>query len=103
MTEINEDPDLKEDFDAQRLKAMELLGQFRLPKLMNPYNVMAVPFVCTSVASAALIFFETVLPSSPSGERNPFQFLECDVRGGDVDQIKGADAVNAWVQSMVCV
>jgi hypothetical protein len=27
----------------------------------------------------------------PSGERTPFRFLECEVQGGDVNQIKGAD------------
>jgi hypothetical protein len=33
----------------------------------------------------------------PSGERNPFQFLECDVQGGDVNQIEDADTAIAFM------
>ncbi len=37
MAEINEDPDLKENFEAQMLAAVNLMGQFSLHKLIIPY------------------------------------------------------------------
>jgi hypothetical protein len=49
------------------------------------------------------MFWGISLPTGPSGERTPFRFLECDVQGGDVNQIngkeKGADAALAWIFS----
>jgi hypothetical protein len=50
-----------------------------------------------SLATGTLYYFQTFLPTGLSGERNPFQFLECDLRGGDVDEIEGADTVKAWM------
>ncbi len=99
MAEINEDPGLKEIFNAQMLAVVNILGQFSIHKLINPFFfVMAVSFVCISLATGVLAYFQTFIPTGPTGERNPFQFLECDVRGGDVDLIEGADATNAWLQ-----
>ncbi len=99
MAEINEDPDLKENFNAQMLAAANLMGQFSLHKLISSFFfVMAVSFVCISLATGVFAFFQTFIPTGPNGERNPLQFLECDVRGGDVDQIEGADTTNAWMQ-----
>jgi hypothetical protein len=37
----------------------------------------------------------------PSGERTPFRFLECDVQGGDEDEIKGVDRTLAWLFSQL--
>ncbi len=54
---------------------------------------------CISLAKIALMFWGISLPSGPSGERTPFRFLECDVQGGDVNQIKDADAALAWMFS----
>jgi hypothetical protein len=45
-----------------------------------------------------LSIFQAVLPSGPSGERHPFQFLECDVKGGDVGRVEEADAAKALIQ-----
>jgi hypothetical protein len=39
----------------------------------------------------ANLIWNASLPSGPSKERTPFRFLECDVQGGDANQIKGAD------------
>ncbi len=47
---------------------------------------------CISLALGAKVIWGTSLPSSPSRERTPFRFLECDVQGGDANQIQGADA-----------
>ena len=58
---------------------------------------MTVPTLHILQATGAFILFETLLPTGPSGERDPFQFLECDVRGGDADQAEGAATANAWV------
>jgi hypothetical protein len=44
---------------------------------------------CISLALGANVVWGTSLPSSPSRERNPYRFLECDVQGGDANQIKG--------------
>jgi hypothetical protein len=41
------------------------------------------------------------LPSGPSGERTPYRYLECDVQGGDANQIEGADAALAWTFSQL--
>ena len=49
----------------------------------------------------ALVFYGTSLPSGPSGERTPFRFLECDVQGGDANQIQGADVALAWLFSQL--
>jgi hypothetical protein len=46
------------------------------------------------------VFFKTFLPTGPSGERSPFQFLECDVRGGDANEIEGADTAKAFGQGV---
>ncbi len=54
-----------------------------------------------SLATTAALFWGISLPSSPSGERTSFRFLECDVQGGDANQIKGADAVLAWMFSQL--
>jgi hypothetical protein len=35
VAEINEDPDLKENFDAQMLEMSNVIGQFSLPKRIN--------------------------------------------------------------------
>ena len=56
---------------------------------------------CISLALGALTIFGTSLPSGPSGERNPYRFLECDVQGGDATQIQGADAALAWMFSQL--
>jgi hypothetical protein len=45
-----------------------------------------------------LTIFNAYLPTGPSGERSPFQFMECDVQGGDVEQIEGADTAKAFIQ-----
>ncbi len=49
----------------------------------------------------ATIVWETSLPWGISGEKTPFRFLECDVQGGDVSKVKGADAGLAWVFSQL--
>ncbi len=41
------------------------------------------------------------LPSGPSGERTPFRFLECDVQGGDANQIQDAEVALAWMFSQL--
>ncbi len=51
-----------------------------------------------SLETIALVIFGNVLPTGPSGERNPFRFLECDVQGGNMDLIQGADAALALFQ-----
>jgi hypothetical protein len=56
---------------------------------------------CISLALGSLALFATYLPSGPSGERTPFRFLECDVQGGDANQINGADAALAWTFSQL--
>jgi hypothetical protein len=56
---------------------------------------------CISLAMGANIVWGTSLPSGPSGERNPFRFLECDVQGGDANQIQGADTALAWMFSQL--
>jgi hypothetical protein len=38
VAEINEDPDLKENFDAQMLAAVNLMGQYSLHKLIIPFS-----------------------------------------------------------------
>jgi hypothetical protein len=47
----------------------------------------------------AKVVWGTSLPSGPNGERTPFQFLECDVQGGDANQIKPADVALAFIFS----
>jgi hypothetical protein len=49
---------------------------------------------CISLALGTYAIYGTPLPKGPSGERNPYRFLECDVQGGD-RQIKDADAALA--------
>ena len=39
--------------------------------------------------------------SGPNGERTPFRFLECDVQGGDANQIEDADVALAWLFSQL--
>ncbi len=56
---------------------------------------------CISLALGALAVWGTSLPSGPSGERTPFRFLECDVQGGDANQINDADAALAWMFSQL--
>jgi hypothetical protein len=56
---------------------------------------------CISLALGSNLFWGTSLPSGPSGERTPFRFLECDVKGGDTNQIQGADAALAWLFSQL--
>ena len=56
---------------------------------------------CISLALGASYVWRTSLPSGPSGERTPFRFLECDVQGGDANQINGADAALAWLFSQL--
>ena len=56
---------------------------------------------CISLELGARFVWETSLPSGPSGERTPFRFLECDVQGGDANQIKDADAALAWMFSQL--
>ncbi len=46
------------------------------------------PFI-SIVTTGAFFFWGISLPSGPNRERTPFRFLECDVQGGDADQIKG--------------
>jgi hypothetical protein len=97
VAEINEDPDEKKEFDVQMLAMMDLVGQLSLPKRISP------PFFlqqlrCISLATAVLFFYKTHLPTDLSAEWSPFQFLNCDVRGGDVDEIEGADTTKAFVQ-----
>ncbi len=41
------------------------------------------------------------MPTGLSGERTPFRFLECDVQGGDANQIKGADTALAYLSSQL--
>ena len=56
---------------------------------------------CVSLAVGALVLFKTPLPSVPPGERTPFRFLECDVQGGDANQINDADAALALMFSQL--
>jgi hypothetical protein len=101
VAKINEDPDLKESFEVQMLEVTNVIGQYCLPKLINPYsffgNGRTLP-LHISLALGFFTIFDTYLSTGPSGERNPFQFLECDVRGGDMDQIEDADTANALIQ-----
>jgi hypothetical protein len=68
---------------------------------MHVVCLTACLFPCISLALGANYLLGTSLPSGPSGERTPFQFLECDVQGGDEDEIKGADATIAWLFSQL--
>jgi hypothetical protein len=56
---------------------------------------------CISLEMGATYLWGTSLPSGLHGERAPFRFLECDVQGGDTNQIQGADAVTAWMFSQL--
>ncbi len=56
---------------------------------------------CVSLAIGVMALFQTPLPSVPPGERTPFRFLECDVQGGDANQIKDADAALALMFSQL--
>jgi hypothetical protein len=60
-----------------------------------------VPLCCISLALGTLFVWGTSLPLGPNGERNPYRFLECNVQGGDANQIQGADAVLAWLFSQL--
>ncbi len=71
-----------------------------LLKLIDPhsfFDCLPLSSVGISLALGASYIFGTVLPMGPSGERNPFQFLECDVQGGDVNQIEDADTAIAFM------
>ncbi len=63
-----------------------------LPK--NGFRDSAYRTRCDECAVVALWHRHTsdCFLTGPSGERTPFRFLECDVQGGDANQIKGADA-----------
>ncbi len=54
-----------------------------------------------SLALGATVIFGISFPSDPSGEFNPYRFLECNVQGGDANQIKDADKGLAWVFSQL--
>ncbi len=41
--------------------------------------------------------YGNLLETGTSGERTPFQFVECDAQGGDLDQIEKADSVLAFI------
>jgi hypothetical protein len=56
---------------------------------------------CIFLALGANFIWGTSLPSGPNGERTPFRFLECDVQGGDANEIKGADAALALINSQL--
>ncbi len=99
MAEINENPDLKEKFDAQMLAVTNLIGRLSRPKRINAiFFCNGCALRCISLVTGALVFYNAFLPSGPTGERSPFQFLDCDVRGGDLDEIEGADVAIAWMQ-----
>ena len=66
-----------------------------------PFYLIACLLRCISLDIGARLGWGTSLPSGLSGERNPFRFLECDVQGGDANQIKGADTALAWVFSQL--
>ena len=65
------------------------------------FSLIACFLRCISSAMGATVVWWTSLPSGPSGERTPFRFLECDVQGGDANQINGADAALAWMFSQL--
>jgi hypothetical protein len=74
--------------------------------ILNPtdpcrFCLIACLLCCISLALGASNFWFTILPSGPSGERTPFRFLECDVQGGDANQIQGADVALAWMFSQL--
>ena len=68
---------------------------------MSSFSLIACLLRCISLAMGANFIWGTFLPSGPSGERTPFRFLECDVQGGDANQIKGADTALAWLFSQL--
>jgi hypothetical protein len=56
---------------------------------------------CISLAIGVILLWGAFLPTGLSGERTPFRFLECDVQGGDANQIKGADTALAYLSSQL--
>ncbi len=74
-------------------------------KLTDPcrffFCLIACLLPCISLALGAAYVWGVSLPSGPSGERTPFRFLECDVQGGDANQIQGADVALAWLFSQL--
>ncbi len=56
---------------------------------------------CISLAFGANYAWGASLPSGLLGKRTPFRFLECDVQGGDANQIQDADAALAWLFSQL--
>jgi hypothetical protein len=101
VAEIKQDPDQKKDFDTQMLAVMDTLGQFSQTDRSMSFCLIACFLRCISLALGATYFWRTSLPSGISGERTPFRFLECDVQGGDANQINGADAALAWIFSQL--
>ena len=80
-------------------RCSKLLKQWvSLLKLIDSHrflNACIVHRIC--VALGASFIFGTALPMGPSGERNPFRFLECDVQGGNGNQIEDADTAIAFM------
>ncbi len=81
-------------------RCSKLLKQWvSLLKLIDPHRFFfkACIIRCISLALGASFIFGTALPMGSSGERNPFRFLECNVKGGDVNQIEDANTAIAFM------
>ncbi len=101
VAEINEDPGLMKDFDTQMLAVMDTAGQYTQTDWSILFCLIACLLRCISLALGANFVWKTPLPSGPSGDRSPFRFLECDVQGGDANQIQDVDAALAWISSQL--
>jgi hypothetical protein len=77
MAEIEKDADVKANFDAQMLAVMD------------------------NIALVSVAVWGHFLPMGSDGKRSPFQFLECDAVGGDVDKIADADSALAFIHGQV--
>jgi hypothetical protein len=80
------------------LAVMDTVGQYTQTDRSMPFCLIACLLRYTSLALGANVIFGASLPS---GERTPFRFLECDVQGGDANQIHGADAALGWMFSQL--
>ncbi len=80
---------------------IEGIGQYTQTDRSMSLCLIAILLRCISLAMGVQFLWGTPLLSGPTGERTPFRFLECDVQGGDANQIKGADAALAYLFSQV--
>jgi hypothetical protein len=77
VSDIERDEAVKVEFDTQMVAVMDL------------------------IATGSLSVFKTFLPPGSDGKRSPFEFLECDAVGGDVEQVAAADTTIAWTHGQL--